>query len=194
MIRRIFSPSVIIMTLVWVFLWGDVAPFAFVSGIAVAWLIRWQFPLPPMHWPGRFRPIGFIRLVVRLVWDLIVSSWAVLVLALPRRIDLKPGIVRVDMVTDVDLYQVQVAEMISLVPGTVVVEVVRKPRCLYLHVVHMPDEGDADDIRAMAIRVERQVLAAFGSDRERAAMEALHARPRRRRLFASNQHGWESEE
>ena len=186
MIRHLFAPSVIIITLVWAFLWGSYMPLTILSGIAIAWFFRWRFPLPPMFWPGRFRPIGFLILVVRLIWDLVVSSWRIVLLTIPRKIHLEPGIVRVDIVTDVDLYQVQVAEMISLVPGTVVVEVVRSPRCLYLHVVHMDEAHDVDAIRAMALRVERQVLGAFGSDEERRVFNELHGRPRRKERLAQS--------
>lgn len=190
--RRIITPSILLMTGVWLALWGDFAPFGIISGIMVAWAIRLRFPMPPMHWPGSFHLWGGIKLVVGLIYDLVVSSWRIVKLALARKVDLLPGIVRIDLVTDVDLYQVQVAEMISLVPGTVVVEVVRSPRRLYLHVIHMDPEHDATAIREMAVRIERNVLAAFGSKEEQQAFEAQHARPsRRRRSPFSNR--WETE-
>lgn len=191
--RRIITPSILVMTAVWVFLWGDFAPFGIISGLVVAWLIRWRFPLPPMHWPGTFHPWGGVKLVTRLVFDLVVSSWRIVKLAIMPNVQLRPGIVRIDLVTDVDLYQVQVAEMISLVPGTVVVELVRSPRRLYLHVIDMDEDHDAPSIREMAVRIERSVLGAFGSKEEKQAFEAQHARPtRRRRSPFSNR--WETEE
>lgn len=190
--RRIITPSILLMTAVWLALWGDFAPFGIISGFVVAWAIRSRFPLPPMHWPGSFHLWGGIKLVAGLLFDLVVSSWRIVKLALARKVDLLPGIVRIDLVTDVDLYQVQVAEMISLVPGTVVVEVVRSPRRLYLHVIHMDEDHDAAAIREMAVRIERNVLAAFGSKEEQRAFEAQHARPsRRRRSPFSNR--WETE-
>lgn len=191
-LRRVFPASVVVMTLVWVLLWGDFAPFGIVSGYGLAWIIRWRFPMPQIHWPGRFRPVGFVRLILELVLDLVVSSWAVLRLALARRVDLHSGIVRVDLVSDVDLYQVQVAEMISLVPGTVVVELVRSPRSLYLHVLDM-DAHTVEEVRVMAARVELQVLRAFGADEELLAFRQHHAGP----LGAASRCGgeqWEADE
>ncbi len=192
LLRTAFPAAVIVMTLVWVLLWGDFAPFGILSGYAVAWLIRWLFPMPFVHWPGRFRPVGFARLVVELVFDLVVSSWAVLRLALARDVDLHSGIVRVDLATEVDLYQVQVAEMISLVPGTVVVELVRSPRCLYLHVLDM-DAHSVAGIRAMAARVELQVLRAFGSGEELRAFREHHAGPEGAGAPGGTT-GWEADE
>lgn len=191
--RRLFTPSVFVMTGVWLALWGDFAPFGIISGLVVAWLIRWRFPMPPMYWPGSFHPWGGVKLVAGLIFDLVVSSWRIVKLALAPGVNLRPGIVRVDLVTDVDMYQVQVAEMISLVPGTVVVELVRSPRRLYLHVIDMDEDHDAPAIREMAVRIERNVLAAFGSKEERVTFEAQHTRPqRRRRSPFSNR--WETEE
>lgn len=192
MIRRLFPPSVLVMTAVWLFLWGDFAPFGLLSGMVIAHLVRWRFPLPPIHWPGRFRPRGMAALVGHLLHDLVVSSWRVLRLAVAPKVRLRPGIVRIDLVTDVDLYQVQVAEMISLVPGTVVVELVRSPRSLYLHVVDMDEQHDKEAIRDMAVRIERQVLDAFGSDEERAAFAARHGRAAGNRSRAGGD-GWESQ-
>ena len=45
-----------------------------------------------------------------------------------------PGIVRVDLKADSDLYQVNTAELVSVVPGTIVVDARQRSRILYLHV------------------------------------------------------------
>lgn len=178
---RLVPMSVLLMAGVWVFLWGDFAPFGIVSGIALAWLIKAQFPLPPVYWPGRLRILGSIKLVYGLLHDLVVSSWRLVRLTIDPRATLHPGIVKVEQFTDVDLYQVQIAEMISLVPGTVVVELVSSPRRLYLHVIDMDEEHDADSIREMATEIEHRVLEAFGSRDERERFDKQHNRPSRRR-------------
>lgn len=178
---RLLPFSVVIMTGVWVFLWGDFAPFGIVSGVLIAWLIKAQFPMPPVFWPGRLHLRGALRLVLGLLYDLVVSSWRVVRLTLDPRRTLRPGIVKVEQYTDVDLYQVQIAEMVSLVPGTVVVELVSSPRRLYLHVLDMDEEHDADSIREMATEIEHRVLDAFGSRQEQESFEQEHDRPSRRR-------------
>ena len=50
-----------------------------------------------------------------------------------------------------DLYQVGVAQLISIVPGTLVVEVVRRPRLLYLHVFDLPDDASIEAERTHAL-------------------------------------------
>ena len=61
--------------------------------------------------------------------------------------------------------------MISLVPGTVVVEVVRHPRRLYLHVVGLDENNTPDDVQDMTTAVERRLLKAIGSREELANFE-----------------------
>ncbi len=168
-----FRPlSVAMMAVVWVILWGSITPMIVVGGILCAYLITVVFPLPPIHWGGRFRPLWFISLAAHLLKDLVVSSVRILQLAFERKVNLNAGIIRVDLASDHDLYQVQVAQVISLVPGTVVVEVVRHPRRLYLHAIDLVGDDPVARIQAMVHRVESRVVHTFGSRGEIAAFEA----------------------
>lgn len=171
--RLKFRPlSVLGILLVWIALWGSLSPLVLVSGVLLGWLVGVVFPLPPIHWAGRFHPIGFLVLVGTLLRDLVVSSARLIGLAFAKKVNLNAGIVRVDLHTDDDLYQVAVAEMISLVPGTVVVEVVRHPRRLYLHAIDLVGDDPVARIQRMAEGVDRRVVRAFGSTAEIEAFEA----------------------
>lgn len=158
--------STLSMATVWVLLWGTFSPMSIVGGLLLGYLVGVVLPLPPVFWQGRLRPWGIVRLVAHLLFDLTVSSVRVFMLAFHRKVDLRAGIVRIDLITDNDLYQVQVAEMISLVPGTVVVEVVRNPRRLYLHAIDLHGEDPVGAVQKMAVDVESRVVRAFGSRQE----------------------------
>lgn len=177
--RLRFRPlSVFGMTLMWMLLWGSAAPVIVLSGMLIGYLIDIVFPLPPIFWRGKLRPIGVVVLVFHLLWDLMVSSFRVVALVFHRRVNLNAGIVRVDLHSDNDLYQVQVSELISLVPGTVVVEVVRSPRRLYLHVIDLVGDDAVGRVQRMVFDVESRVLRAFGSDEEiKQFNEALEQHP-----------------
>lgn len=165
--RLRFRPLAMIgMAAVWIILWGSISPMIIASGILLGWLISIIFPLPPIYWEGRLHPVAVLNLAWHLLRDLVVSSIRVIQLVFARRINLNAGLVRVDLDSDNDLYQVQVAELISLVPGTVVVEVVRHPRRLYLHVVDMIGPDPVAKVQEMSRGVEGRVLAAFGSRQE----------------------------
>lgn len=169
--------SILIMVIVWCALWGSISPMTLAGGVVFGFLVTVVFPLPPMHWEGRFRPIGAVAMVAHLLWDLVRSSWRMLQLAFERKVDLNAGIVRVDLASDSDLYEVIVAELISLVPGTVVVEVVRHPRRLYLHALDLVGPDPIAGVQRMVHDVEGRVLSAFGSRAEidafRAALDTL---------------------
>ena len=47
--------------------------------------------------------------------------------------------------------EVVVAELISLVPGTVVIEVVRNPRRLYLHVIDLIADDAVEQVQEMSV-------------------------------------------
>ena len=174
--RLRFRPySVLGMAFVWVLLWGSYSPMSIVGGLLVGYLVGVVLPLPPVYWEGRLHPIGVARLVFHLIFDLLISSVRVFLLAFHRKVDLRAGIVRIDLVLDNDLYQVQVAEMISLVPGTVVVEVVRHPRRLYLHAIDLHGEDPVGGVQKMAVGVESRVVRAFGSQEEIAEFDAAQA-------------------
>ena len=158
-----------------VMLWG-LSPLTVVSGVVLGWLILVVFPLPPIYWEGRLRPIGFLKLVWHLLADLVVSSVRMVALAFAKKVELNAGIVRVDLDCDNDLYQVQVAEIISLVPGTVVVEVVKNPRRLYLHAIDMIGPNPTARIQKMCHDIESRVIHAFGSKEEIAEYREIRAR------------------
>ncbi|MDO5677163.1 MAG: Na+/H+ antiporter subunit E [Propionibacteriaceae bacterium] len=158
--------STLAMAAVWVLLWGTFSPMSIVGGLLVGYLVGVVLPMPPMFWKGRLRPWGMVRLIAHLMYDLLVSSVRVFMLAFHKKVDLRAGIIRIDLITDNDLYQVQVAEMISLVPGTVVVEVVRHPRRLYLHAIDLHGDDPIGAVQKMAVDVESRVVRAFGSKQE----------------------------
>lgn len=166
---RLRPAAMTLSAIVWALLWTDFGIFTLVSGAFLGWLVGALFPLPPMAWRGGLHPWHAFTLLVRLFYDLTVSSFMLLRYTFMRKVDLKAGIIRVDLLSDDDLYQVGVATMISLVPGTVVVEVVRHPRRLYLHCVNVADEDAHDRIQAMTTGVERRLLKAIGSKGELAA-------------------------
>lgn len=164
---RIRPAVMVISAFLWTMLWSSFNPVTLISGALLGWLIGVIFPLPPMFWMGRISIVGAAWLVIKLFWDLTKSSFMLMKYAFQRKVDLQAGIVRVDLITDNDLYQVGVASMISLVPGTVVVEVVRHPRRLYLHCVGLEDDDAADGIQEMTTGVEGRLVNAFGSKEER---------------------------
>ena len=172
-----FRPAVMVISaLFWAFLWASFSPFILISGALLGWVIGMIFPLPPIYWQGQLHPLGLIHLVTHLFADLTVSSIRLIGFIFERDVNPHSSLLSVDLHTDDDLHQTGVASLISLVPGTVVVEVVRHPRRLYLHCVGMHEQTE-DDIHEMVIGVERRLVRAIGSKEEIAAFEDAVATP-----------------
>jgi multicomponent Na+:H+ antiporter subunit E len=74
------------------------------------------------------------------------------------------------MRTDSDLLLTIVAESLTLVPGSVVIDMDRSARTLSLHILHVRDLADVERRRAAVLAEEDRVVRAFGSAEEIAAL------------------------
>lgn len=178
---RLQGRAVLLLALVWVLLWGDASLLNILYGLVLGWLVTVVFWLAPIRYYGELRPWGVLRLVVAQLRDLAVASVQLAVIALRPRLNLRPGIIKVRLASNSDLYQVMVAELISIVPGTLVVETVRRPRLLYLHVFDLPNSGSIRAQRKHALQIEERVIRAFGSDHELREVQ-LRAQERRKEV------------
>ncbi len=162
-------PMLIGLTVVWVLLWGGVNVANVLSGLAVAVIVTLVFPLPPIVFSGRFRVRGLAVLLGWFVVELVVASVEVAGQAL--RIGRAPlnAVIEVDLRSHSDLYLTLTAELLSLVPGSLVVEARRSTSTLFLHVLGVRDEADVEAVRRRALRQEERVMRALASDEELAA-------------------------
>lgn len=166
-IRAVQWPMVLWLTLVWVVLWGSWTALSVVSGVLVAVLASAVFPLPPLHVHVRVRPVAVLVLVGRFVRDVVVASVQVAATTLRPPRDLRNAIVKVPLRTESDLVLTATALMVSLVPGSVVVEAHRPTHTLYLHVLRARGDADVERARQTAWDQEERILEAFGVERVR---------------------------
>ncbi len=162
--------AILALTAIWVILWGNYSLVDVLVGAVLAWLVTGTFPLPPIRYHGRPRPLGILRLTFTTLRDLAVASWRLTLGAFGRRIDFHPAVIRVPLRANQDLYQVETAEIISIVPGSIVIDARRSTRMLYLHLVDVSGPDGVEQARREALKVERRVLEAIGSTSELAAL------------------------
>lgn len=169
--KRRFQPKAIgLLTVVWLVLVGEVNLVTVLGGAALAWLVTVVFPLPPLHYGGRLHPVGLLRLGAHLLADLAVSSVRLAGYAFSGRVP-RPGIIRVNLSADSDLYEVNTAELASVVPGTIVVDARARRRILYLHVFDLPEPGERGTVVRDTLALERRVVQALGSQAEIEALD-----------------------
>lgn len=133
--------STIVLGLVWVLVWGRYDLPTLLMGLVFGIVVSVVFPLPPVRFSGTVRPIWWLALAARLVFDLITASVAVAWAALVRGPRVRNAIIRVPLRTRSDFVMTQVAELATLVPGSVALETRRAIRESDL----ASDESDAGD-------------------------------------------------
>ena len=124
------SPMVLWLTLTWVVLWGDLSSANVVSGALIGVMVIAVFPLPPVVFDGRVHPVAVVRLIGWFVVDLVRASVQVTALALRFGHQPRNAVVQVDLRSRSDLYLTITAELVTLVPGSMVIDV-RLPAASY---------------------------------------------------------------
>lgn len=159
-----------------VLFWGDLSIGNIVAGLVIAILVTLVFPLPPIRFSGRVRIVALTRLVARFFFDLVLASAHVAAQVVDFRRQPPTSIVAIRLCSRSDLYLTLTAEMLSLIPGSLVVEADRSTWTLYLHVLGAESEEDISRARELALKQEANIIRALGSDTE---VEAFDDRRRR---------------
>ncbi|PPG57158.1 Na+/H+ antiporter subunit E [Rathayibacter sp. AY1E4] len=153
---------------IWVLLWDDVSVLSIVTGFLVALLITRVFYLPPVEFSNRINPWFVLLFLLRLLADIAVASvrvsWQILTLPVP----VHNAIVAVHLRSRSEGMLVWTTEAVSLVPGSLVIDVDPQLNVLYLHVLGVThDEGERiDEVRRTVLRTEARIVRAIGSSED----------------------------
>lgn len=129
--------------------------FGFVLGMFALWLIREQ--VGTAGYIDRARKI--ISLALLFLYELAMSATKVLILVCRPKMDVKPGIIAYPLKVDRDFEITLLANLITLTPGTLSVDVSHDRRYLFVHAIDCSDpEGTKQDI---ASGFERKIMEAF---------------------------------
>ena len=173
-------PLLIWLVLVWILLWGTWSWANVISGVVVALVVTVLLPLPHVVGGTRLRPLPLLAFLGRFAADLVVSAAQVAWLTL------RPGgagmsaIVQVQLRTDSDLLLTMVTESLSLVPGSIVLDLDREQRLITVHLLHVRDLDAVAREKEGVLATEDRLVRAFGSAAEIAALDAAPDQPERR--------------
>lgn len=161
------------LTLLWFALGDEVGLGRIVVGLLVALLVFVMFPLPDVRFGGRVRVLGVLWFLARFVADLVKASIEVGWLAV-RPKPVPPGaVVAVEMHTRSEFHLTVTALALSLIPGSVIIDVDRTTSTLYVHVFAVTDRADVEKFRREVLEMELRLLRAIGArdDYEQAAAQ-----------------------
>ncbi len=151
--------GVILLALAWAAVTGSFTVpnlvFGLVLGSLTLYLVREQ--------RGPFRSAvragKVLSLALLFVKELILSAWRVARLVVSPRMELHPGIFAYPLKVDRDFEITLLANLITLTPGTLSVDVSDDKRLLYVHAIDCSDPEAA--IKDIETGFERKILEAF---------------------------------
>lgn len=168
------------LIVVWMLLVGELTVGALVFGIMVAVGVQLIFPMPEIPQMGRMRPLRTVWLVLVTLWGLVRASAIVSYQVLAWRRPTNNSIIVVDLRSDDSFTSTLTAVLVTLVPGSVVLEL-RGGRML-VHVFDTPNEAAVDAARKNILEQERLVLRAFGTKEEVAEIRRERRDQRKERV------------
>lgn len=173
--RRIWQqmPLLVGLVLLWMLLWGELSWISLLSGVVVAVGVTRLFYLPPVVLSGRFNVFWAFVYVLGFARDVTIASVVVAAQAFrPGRLP-SNAIIEIPLRSHSDFVMSLTAITISLVPGTLVLEIDRERAKLFLHVLAAGDRAGAEKARAAGLATEASIIRALGS---RADLEKVRRR------------------
>lgn len=155
------------LTIVWMLLWGEITPWLVVGGLLTAWLVVVVFPFPKAPWVATVRPWPLIVLASRFAVDVVRASAEVAWIAIRPQSPPKSAVIRVDLRTHSELLMTVTGELVSLVPGSLIVELAPQTSSMYLHVLDGSTPEAIDRARARVLEQEERVVRALAPAAER---------------------------
>jgi multicomponent Na+:H+ antiporter subunit E len=126
--------TALLLGVIWVALTGDLSGANVAFGILLGWLaVRVGRPLGPDPVFARVRPLKAVGLLLYLAWQIVVANLKVVAAILGPRRRLRPALVAVPLDVTTDGQIAALANLISLTPGTLSLDVSPDRRSLYVH-------------------------------------------------------------
>lgn len=150
--------SLVWLTAVWVMLWESLSWANVLGGLVVATVVMAIVPSHKLETRVGFRPVAAVRLLAYFLWKLVEASahltWEIFT---PRN-TINAAVVCVPLRSRVPGIVTAVANMVSLTPGSVTIDIDTDEMILYIHVLHLTTlEQERESVRYL----ESLTLAAF---------------------------------
>jgi multicomponent Na+:H+ antiporter subunit E len=154
------------LVIVWGALWQDFSPGNLLFGVMVALVVTRLFYLPPVELSGRFNVLYALRYAFVFVWQVAVASAQLLWLAVTRGPSVRSAVIAVPLRSHADLMVTATGHVISLIPGSLVVDVDRANATLYVHYINVEDAAGAERVRREVLAAEAELIRIMGTREE----------------------------
>ncbi|KTR58512.1 monovalent cation/H+ antiporter subunit E [Exiguobacterium indicum] len=131
------------LAFLWMFLSNNFSASGFVIGYALGLIAMFAFR---RGFKGRFYlgpVVALVLLFFRFLYELVVANIDVLKIILKPKLDIQPGIFAYETELDQPWQVTLLSMLITLTPGTLVVDISDDNKTLYIHALHMPEVDEA---------------------------------------------------
>ncbi|MBT2512244.1 Na+/H+ antiporter subunit E [Arthrobacter sp. ISL-30] len=163
-------PLLVWLVVVWAALWQDFSPGNLLFGALIAVVVARIFYLPPVELSGRFNLLRAFAFAFVFLGKVAAASFQVMYLAIFKGPRVTNAVVAVPLRSQSDLLMTATGHVISLIPGSLVVEVDRSTSTLYIHGLNIRNSADSDRLRKEVQDTEASLIRIMGSAEE---VEAL---------------------
>jgi multicomponent Na+:H+ antiporter subunit E len=154
------------LVIVWGALWQNFSPGNLLFGALLAVAVARLFYLPPVELSGRFNILYALPFALMFLAKVAIASAQVLYLAVMRGPKVKNALVAVTLRSHQDLLVTATGHVISLIPGSLVVEVDRSTSTLYLHALNISSSEDVENFRQEVRSIEAGLIRIMGTREE----------------------------
>ena len=147
------------LVLAWVTFWQDVSVANLLSGVLLAVILLALFPFESAPGGRGFRPVPLLRFAAVFVWSVVKANLIVAWEVITPWNRINEGVVAVTLHTDDPIVVTMISHAIILAPGTMVIDIERKPHTvLFVHALHLTTP---EAVRDEVLTLERLAVAAF---------------------------------
>jgi multicomponent Na+:H+ antiporter subunit E len=148
----------ILLALVWIGMTGEFTPVNFVVGFGLGMLILF-FARRVIGTPYYLaKMVQVLELFVFVLWELILANLRVAYDVLTPGYRMRPGVVAIPLDAHTDVEITLLANLITLTPGTLSLDVSSDRRVLYIHIMYIDNDDLAEVRRKIKTGFERRVL------------------------------------
>jgi multicomponent Na+:H+ antiporter subunit E len=165
-------PLLIWLVLVWGALWQNFSLGNLVFGALIAIGVSQAFYLPPVELSGRFNVLRAFAFVLVFLKDVTIASFNVFYLAVVRGPNIRNAVIAVPLRSRSDLMMTATGHVLSLIPGSLVVDVDRATSTLYVHALNVTTPQGVEKVRAEIRHIEAGLIKIMGTREELAALRA----------------------
>ncbi|QHK20795.1 Na+/H+ antiporter subunit E [Pseudarthrobacter psychrotolerans] len=159
-------PLLVWLVIVWGALWQDFSPGNLLFGALLAVLVARMFYLPPVELSGRFNILHAVPFALRFLGRVAAASVEVMYLATVRGPRVVNAVIAVPLRSHQDLVVTATGHVISLIPGSLVVEVDRSTSTLYLHALNVSSPDEVENLRKEVRSIEAGLIRIMGTREE----------------------------